>query len=299
MDAPFLPEGSLINTAENILATATLSALEKAFAAGKILEGRVLLCDRNLSLILNLGGCRAVIPHEEIAFTQDGAPCRDIAAITRVGKAVCFVITDIREELGMTTLYLSRKEAQRRCLAEYLDTLKTGDVLRARVTHIEPFGAFCDIGCGITSLLSIDCISVSRISRVEDRFYVGEYIYACVRGRDDVLFGSLGRIALSHKELLGTWEENAAYFEIGQTVAGIVRSVEDYGIFIELSPNLAGLAEYKSGVREGQGCAVYIKNILPEKRKIKLVLISCTPLESAVRHLDYFITQGNVADWEY
>ena len=42
--------------------------------------------------------------------------------------------------------------------------------------------------------------------------------------------------------MLGTWAENAALFSPGQTVTGVVRSVEDYGIFVELTPNLAGLA---------------------------------------------------------
>ncbi|MGL0910084.1 hypothetical protein ACSTB0_13670, partial [Faecalibacterium wellingii] len=42
--------------------------------------------------------------------------------------------------------------------------------------------------------------------------------------------------------LLGTWEENAAGFTVGETVVGIVRSVEEYGTFIEIAPNLAGLA---------------------------------------------------------
>ena len=38
-------------------------------------------------------------------------------------------------------------------------------------------------------------------------------------------------ITLTHKELLGTWEENIAMFQTGETVAGIIRSVEPYGIF--------------------------------------------------------------------
>ncbi len=299
MKTHFFPEGVLINTPENREATATLASLEKAMKTRRILEGRVLLCDSSLSLILNLGGMRAVIPHEEIALTPDGGACRDIAAITRVGKSVCFLITKIVEEHGVHVLYLSRKEAQRRCLTEYLDTLSDGDVLPCRVTHFEPFGAFCDIGCGITSLLSIDCISVSRISHPSARFYLGQYIYAAVRCRDDVAFGKRGRICLTHKELLGTWEENAASFEIGQTVTGIVRGVEDYGIFIELTPNLAGLAEYKSGIQAGSACCVYIKNIIPEKRKIKLVLISTGPLEHSTPRPDYFITEGNVAHWQY
>ena len=55
--------------------------------------------------------------------------------------------------------------------------------------------------------------------------------------------------------------------------SGIVRSIEDYGIFVELSPNLAGLAELRENVSPGDCCSVYIKNIIPERMKIKLVLI--------------------------
>ena len=53
----------------------------------------------------------------------------------------------------------------------------------------------------------------------------------------------------------------------------MVRSVESYGIFIELAPNLAGLAELKEGVRVGQTAVVYIKSIIPEKMKVKLIII--------------------------
>ena len=56
-----------------------------------------------------------------------------------------------------------------------------------------------------------------------------------------------------------------------------MRSVEDYGIFVELAPNLAGLAEYRSGVKPGDGCAVYIKSMIPERMKIKLVLVDSFP----------------------
>ena len=60
---------------------------------------------------------------------------------------------------------------------------------------------------------------------------------------------------------------------MGQTVSGIIRSVESYGIFVELAPNLAGLAELKDDVYVGDKCAAYIKSIMPDKMKIKLVII--------------------------
>ena len=145
--------------------------------------------------------------------------------------------------------------------------LKAGDVVPARITHLESFGAFADVGCGIVALLPIDAISVSRIEHPKERFSVGMDIKAVIKSIEN------GRISLSHKELLGTWEENVAAFRAGETVSGIVRSVENYGAFVELSPNLAGLAESKDGVRAGQQASVYIKSIIPEKMKIKLIII--------------------------
>lgn len=299
MKRAFQPEGMLSGSPENKEALSNLANLEKAMREQLILEERVLLCDSDMNLILDICGCRAVITRDEVAVTEDGLWARDIAVITRVGRAVQFIVTDIVEENGAKVIYLSRKRAQEKCFREYLDLLEDGDILDARVTHFEPFGCFCDIGCGIISLLSIDCISVSRILHPSDRFYLGEYILAAVRGRDDVILGNRGRISLTHKELLGTWKENAARFAIGQTVTGIVRSIESYGIFIELAPNLAGLAEWKAGVEVGQVAAVYIKNIIESKMKVKLVIIDSYTGEKSMIKTEYFRTEGNIRDFVY
>jgi len=294
----FFPEGALIHTPENTASIASLSELQKAMEEERLLEARATLCDRDLNLIFDLGGVRAVMVRDEVALTEDGASVRDIAVITRVGKPCVFVVDQIRTEPDVT-VFLSRKKAQQKCLEEFLDRLEIGDVLPAKITHFEPFGAFCDIGCGITSLLSIDCISVSRISHPSDRFRLGEEIFCAVKDRDGVKLGSRGRICLTHKELLGTWMENAAHFQSGQTVVGVIRSIEPYGIFIELAPNLAGLAEWRPDVKVGQGCSVYIKNIIPQKMKIKLVLIDTFPLPAGEIKTTYYIKEGNIRSFSY
>jgi len=299
MSEKYLPEGIKLNTLENSMAFSNLKNIEEAIKNETVLESRVLLCDKDYNMILKLGKYNAIIPKSEAAYSFEGESIRDIAILTRVSKAVSFVITDIDIKNGEPTLILSRKRAQEKCLKEYIDLLNEGDVIEARITHFENFGCFCDIGCGIIALLPIDCISVSRISHPKDRFYVGEYIFAAIKNRNVLSDGSLGRICLTHKELLGTWKENAEKFLIGETVSGIVRSVENYGIFVELSPNLAGLAEWKSGVEPGQSAAVFIKNIIPEKRKIKLVLVDVGFFDSHSIKLNYFITSGNVSDWDY
>ena len=272
----------------------TLDALRRAMAAGDILESRALSFDSEKRLHFRLGEIEAIIPYEECADGVREGAVRDIALITRVGRPACFTVMEIDEQGAAPVALLSRTQAQQRCKAEYLDLLLPGDILPCIVTHIEPFGAFCDVGCGISALLPIDCMSVSRISSPADRVSVGQQILCAIKSRD-----AQGRFVLTIRELLGTWAENAAAFTVGETVVGIVRSVEEYGTFIEIAPNLAGLAESCPDLRPGQAVSVYIKNILPEKMKIKLVIVNHALSQSHRFELRYFITEGHLDHWLY
>lgn len=277
----------------------TAETLIRAMDRGSIIEARVTLCDHRYNLHVELGdGLYGIIPREESQFVPDGEGIKDIAILTRVGKKVAVKVKEIRlGDGGAPFFVLSRRMAQEECMEKYIDTLTPGDVIPARITHLESFGAFVDVGCGICSLLSIDSISVSRISHPSARLSVGDYIYVVVKGRDE-----RGRIYVSAKELLGSWEENAALFSEGQTVRGIVRSVESYGVFVELKPNLAGLAEWREDAECGQSAAVFIKAIIPEKMKVKLIIID-TSNEPVKREPPcYFIDTREVKHidrWQY
>ncbi len=291
----FKPEGLLWDSAENRQWLKSSASLQEAYALGKTLEARALVCDNDHNLIVELGCMRGMIPREEGAIGIADGSVKDIAIISRVNKTVCFKITGFAADAsGAPVAMLSRRLAQEECAEYYLSLLQCGDILPARVTHLEPFGAFVDIGCGISSLIPIDSISVSRIIHPKDRFRTGQDIYAVVRAIDDS-----GRICLSHKELLGTWEENAARFAPGQTVAGIIRSVEDYGVFVELTPNLAGLAELKGEVRAGQHASVYIKSLLPEKMKVKLIIVDAFEPDCYTPSFQYYLTSGHIDRFLY
>ncbi len=295
----YKPEGIIISTEKNREYTKDLDGLMRAEADGAILEASAVMCDHSFNLHLELGaGVRAIIPRKEVQYLRPGEELKDIAVLTRVGKAVCFKILGFEIlPSGETIAIASRRAAQRECMLNYTDTLVPGDIIQSRITHLESFGAFVDVGCGITSLLSIDAISVSRISHPSLRLSVGDLIYTVVRTID-----AAGRIYVSERELLGSWEENAALFAEGQTVRGIVRSVLDYGVFVELRPNLAGLAEYREDARPGQSAAVYIKSIIPEKMKIKLIIIDTTDAPEPQTPLEYFIDTQRVThidSWVY
>ena len=287
----FYPEGFKTENKRSIMSTALLA---EAKVQQTVLEAPVILCDASHNLFVNLGCMRGIIPRSEGALGIEEGTTRDIALISRVGKTVSFVVTGFGEDRnGKPYALLSLRIAQRLCLDYILNCKHIGDIINAKITHFESFGAFCDIGCGNIALLPIDAISVSRISHPKDRFYLGENIKTVIKN-----IAPDGKITLSHKELLGTWEENACMFAPGQTVTGVVRSVEDYGIFVEITPNLAGLAEPRAGTQVGQQASVYIKSIIPEKMKIKLIIIDSFDTGYTPR-LKYFYTGDALYEWDY
>jgi len=298
------PEGERLYTKENLTYLSSLAQLERAMREQIILESVASVCDEDFNLHIDLGFIHAIIPREECLLTQNDEPIKDIAIITRVGKPVCFKVRSIEQDGSSYRAILSRRDAQIECRSYYISSLIPGDIIDASVTHLDTFGAFLDIGCGIVSLLSIDCISISRISHPADRLHCAQRISVAVKSVDH----ESGRIYVTLKELLGTWKENATDFCVGQTVFGIVRSIESYGIFVELAPNLAGLAELREdspvlrGVKVGDGVSVYIKSIIPDRMKIKLVLIDRCNEAKAPAPLKYFTdraSSSHIDRWKY
>ena len=177
----YVPEGMRYKTKENKTALSCPEALERAAEQKQILEAPVLLCDNRLRLHVDLGCMVGIIRREDAVYCRPGEAVKDIAVITRVGKPVCFHVIGFGEENGRRVAYLSRKTAQEECAERHLFCLRPGDVLPAKVTHLENYGAFVDVGCGIASLLSIDCISVSRITHPRERLACGMQISVVIK----------------------------------------------------------------------------------------------------------------------
>ena len=150
------------------------------------------------------------------------------------------------------------------------DSLKENMIVKGRIKGIQPYGAFIELENGTVGLLHIEDMSVARIKTPFDRFSIGDEVNVKIKNIDK----EKNRIMFTYKELLGTWEENAKLFKGGTKVKGIIRNTEAHknGIFIELKPNLVGMAEYQEGIEYGKQVDVFIKKIIPEKKKIKLII---------------------------
>ena len=236
----------------------------------EVLQGLVKSCDEKYNLHINLGnGITGIIPRQEVEainLEETGLPKTNLCT-GKVHKFVQFKIKDVENNKN---IILSRKDVQEEALKWVKDELQVGQKVEGIVKNIKPYGAFIEIGGGIVGLAHIEDLSIARIKSPSERLKIGQKVEVVVKSinRDD------GKVILSYKETLGTWEENAQKFSQGTRTKGIIRETEKNknGIFIELTPNLVGMAEYSEGYEYGQKVNVYIKKIDKEKKKVKLLI---------------------------
>lgn len=262
----FVPEGW-----NNEITQINQTNLNQYLENNQILQGLVKECDSNYNLYVNFeNGLNGVIPREEIEginLQEDGLPKVNLCT----GKVHKFVQFKVKEIDSQNRVILSRKQVQEEALSWVKNDLKVGDKVTGIVKSIKPYGAFIEIGGGVVGLAHIEDLSVARIKTPYERVKIGQKVEVMVKS----INREQGKIILSYKETLGSWEENAKKFTSGIKVKGKVRETEKNknGIFIELTPNLVGMAEYEEGLKYGQEVEVYIKKIDTNRKKVKLVIV--------------------------
>ena len=249
----FIPEGWIEK--ENKY---TMQEIIKAKEEGKVLQGKIESIDSMHNAYINLGdNIKGVIQKQ------------DLGIISKNNPYVQFKVNNIVDE----TCFLSRKAVKDESLSWAINDLSKGDIVDGIVRNIKPYGAFIDIGGGSSGLLYINDISVSRMKSPEEKLKVGQKIKVKIKNIDK----ENKKFFLSYKEMLGSWEDNVKDLKEGEIVKGIVKETtkNNDGIFIELKPNLVGLCEYKENLKYGQEVEVKLKKIIPNKKKIKLTIVSC------------------------
>ena len=262
----FRPEGW-----NNEITPVNKATLNRYMETNQILQGLVKKCDENYNLYVEFkDGLTGVMPRQEVEaihIGKNGFPKTNLCT-GKVHKFVQFTIKGVKDE---NNVIISRKEVQQSALNWIKNELQEGSKVTGIVKNIKPYGAFIEIGGGVVGLAHIEDLSIARIKTPFERLEVGQKVQVVIKSIER----GTGKVILSYKDTLGSWEENARKFVQGTKAKGIVRETEKNknGIFIELTPNLVGMAEYKEGVEYGQTVDVYIKKIDVQRKKVKLLIV--------------------------
>ncbi|MBD3380243.1 MAG: 30S ribosomal protein S1 [Candidatus Omnitrophica bacterium] len=157
-----------------------------------------------------------------------------------IGHKLTFAIVKIN--VPRKNIVLSRKEIveekRKEEKKEILESLNKGDIVKGIVRNITDFGAFVDIGGGITGLLHITDMSWGRISHPGEVVKIGDELEVKVLDFDkESVKVSLG---LKQKEP-NPWDTIDEKYPESSTVTGKVVNIMPYGVFVELENGIEGL----------------------------------------------------------
>lgn len=152
-----------------------------------------------------------------------------------VGMTFEAKVIDVSED--EEKLIVSEKAAWEEKQKDVLSSYKVGDVIEGVVTVITEFGAFVKFGEGLEGLAHISELAWQRIDDPRDFVHQGQYIKA------QIIKIEGSKIFLSLKRLLkDPWADVSERYKVGQRVKGKVLKVNSFGLFVELDPEIHGLA---------------------------------------------------------
>lgn len=267
----------------------TFEELQQKKAKNQSVVGKVIKLTANDLLLVELG--EDLIGELSISnFSDMPHKVSKVALIDKVGKLIETQIDHIYSD----KIILNRAMLQKNYKEQTLNKVITpGFIFTADIVSISHFGVFIDMGCGVLALLPNEYIAMSRGIDAREIFQVGEEIPVIYK------YETNGQYVVSHKELLGTWSENIKDFNFGDVVPGIVHEKNEHGLFITLAPNLTGIADLPDyDINIGDVVTVKVKNIIPEKMKVKLSVVSKVEKEYKLS-IKYRIKEGKIREWVY
>ena len=259
--------------------------LQKDFEDGNAVVGTVTSSVRG-GLIVDVG-TRGFLPASLISnrYVSDLKPY--------IGKTMKLKITEI--DPNKNRLILSHKdlveEEREEAFDKVASQLVVGDVVEGKVSRLTNFGAFIDVG-GVDGLVHISEISYKHVDKPSDVLKVGQDVKVKVIGIDN----DRHRISLSIKQTEPSpFEQATADLNEGDIFEGEVKSLTNFGAFVEVADGIQGLVHVSEisnkhvdkpsdVLKVGQSVKVKVLNIDPSDRRISLSIKAADSNASSENH---------------
>ncbi|HOJ98103.1 MAG TPA: S1 RNA-binding domain-containing protein [Termitinemataceae bacterium] len=250
-----------------------LSLLEQAYKNKIPVEG-VVEKEIKGGYEVKIGEGRAFCPYSQMGLK------RSEDTSSWVGKHLTFIIQEYKD--GGRNLIVSNRAIEEALQAEKVaklkETLKEHAIVTGKVTSIQDFGAFVDLGA-VQALLPVSEISRERVEDIRKVLQIGQEIRAEIIKLD----WNTEKITLSMKSLQeDPWNKAEEKYPVGSKHSGKVVRITDYGAFVNLEPGLDGLVHVselrgggkynnvKDAVRIGQTLTVQVLEVDSNRKRISL-----------------------------
>ena len=206
----------------------TLKVLEE----GVILEGTV----KNITdygAFIDLGGIDGLLHITDMAWGRLQHP----SEVLKVGDKVKVVV--LKYDAERERVSLGMKQIMPDPWTKVAEAYPPGTRIKGKVVSVTDYGAFVEIEKGVEGLIHVSEMSWSKRAVHPSKVVnPGDMVEVQVLGVDE----ANRRISLGLKQTeANPWEELGLKHPIGSQVKGKVKSITDFGVFVEIEPGIDGL----------------------------------------------------------
>jgi small subunit ribosomal protein S1 len=206
----------------------TLKVLEE----GVILEGTV----KNITdygAFIDLGGIDGLLHITDMAWGRLQHP----SEVLKVGDKVKVVV--LKYDAERERVSLGMKQIMPDPWTKVAEAYPPGTRIKGKVVSVTDYGAFVEIEKGVEGLIHVSEMSWSKRAVHPSKVVnAGDMVEVQVLGVDE----ANRRISLGLKQTeANPWEELGHKHPIGSQVKGKVKSITDFGVFVEIEPGIDGL----------------------------------------------------------
>ncbi|GIK52199.1 MAG: hypothetical protein BroJett014_11720 [Planctomycetota bacterium] len=221
-------------------------------------------------------GIEGLVHVSEMSWTKR---VNDPREVVQPGDSVEVVILGVNEEKQEISLGMKQLETNPWDRAS--EKYQPGVKVKGTIRNLTSYGAFVEIEPGIDGLLHVSDMSWTRkVSHPNEMVKKGDVVECIVLAVDT----EKRRIALGMKQLeTDPWESTIPKkFAVNTEVEGTITKVTNFGVFVELTPELEGLLHIselaeqggEESVKVGQKIKVKVIKLDPKERKIGLTAVN-------------------------
>jgi len=221
-------------------------------------------------------GIEGLVHVSEMSWTKR---VNDPREVVQPGDSVEVVILGVNEEKQEISLGMKQLEPTPGTRAS--EKYQPGVKVKGTIRNLTSYGAFVEIEPGIDGLLHVSDMSWTRkVSHPNEMVKKGDVVECIVLAVDT----EKRRIALGMKQLeTDPWESTIPKkFAVNTEVEGTITKVTNFGVFVELTPELEGLLHIselaeqggEESVKVGQKIKVKVIKLDPKERKIGLTAVN-------------------------